>query len=51
MWSCHAAVPSVPRSIQNPVATNDANVNGTLQVLIAAKECGVKKVVYASSSS
>jgi len=46
-----AAIPSVPRSIQDPVATNDANVNGTLQVLVAAKECGVKKVVYASSSS
>jgi len=46
-----AAIPSVPRSIKDPVATNDANVNGTLQVLVAAKECGVKKVVYASSSS
>jgi len=46
-----AAIPSVPRSIRDPVATNDANVNGTLQVLMAAKECGVRKVVYASSSS
>jgi len=46
-----AAIPSVPRSIKDPVATNDANVNGTLRVLVAAKECGVKKVVYASSSS
>ena len=45
-----AAIPSVPRSIKDPVATNDANVNGTLRVLVAAKECGVKKVVYASSS-
>ena len=46
-----AAIPSVPRSIKDPVATNDANVNGTIAVLVAAKECGVKKVVYASSSS
>lgn len=46
-----AAIPSVPRSIRDPVATNDANVNGTLNVLVAARDCGVKKVVYASSSS
>lgn len=46
-----AAIPSVPRSIRDPVATNNTNVNGTLQVLMAAKECGVRKVVYASSSS
>jgi len=46
-----AAIPSVPRSIQNPVATNEANVNGTLNVLLAARDCHVKKVVYASSSS
>ncbi len=46
-----AAIPSVPRSIKDPVATNNTNVNGTLRVLVAAKECGVKKVVYASSSS
>lgn len=46
-----AAIPSVPRSIENPAATNEANVTGTLHVLIAAKDCGVKKVVYASSSS
>ena len=46
-----AAIPSVPRSIRDPVATNDANVNGTIAVLVAAKECGVRKVVYASSSS
>ena len=32
-----AAIPSVPRSIKDPVATNDANVNGTLQVLVAVK--------------
>jgi len=46
-----AAIPSVPRSIDNPAATNEANITGTLHVLIAAKDCGVKKVVYASSSS
>jgi UDP-glucose 4-epimerase len=51
MLSCHAAIPSLPRSIKDPVATNDTNVHGTLQVLVAAKECGVRKVVYASSSS
>jgi len=46
-----AAIPSVPCSLKNPVATNNTNVNGTLRVRVAAKECGVKKVVYASSSS
>ncbi|MFA5415732.1 MAG: SDR family oxidoreductase, partial [Methanoregula sp.] len=45
------AIASVPRSIANPRATNDANVTGTLNVLIAARECGVKKIVFASSSS
>ncbi len=45
------AIASVPRSIANPKATNDANVTGTLNVLIAAQECGVKKIVFASSSS
>jgi UDP-glucose 4-epimerase len=46
-----AAIPSVPRSIKDPVLSNMVNVNGTLNVLIAAKENNVKKVVYASSSS
>lgn len=46
-----AAIASVPRSIANPGATNEANVTGTLNVLIAARDCGVKKVVFASSSS
>jgi UDP-glucose 4-epimerase len=45
------AIPSVPRSIKDPSASNDANINGTLNVLMASKEAGVKKVVYASSSS
>ena len=46
-----AALRSVPKSVDNPVLTSDINVNGTLNVFIAAKEAGVKKVVYASSSS
>ena len=46
-----AAIPSVPRSVADPVKTNQANVNGTLNVFTAAKDCQVKKVVYASSSS
>ncbi len=46
-----AAIPSVQRSLENPLATNEVNVKGVLNVLIAAKDCGVKKVVYASSSS
>lgn len=46
-----AAIPSVQRSIENPLATNEANATGTLNVLIAARDCGVKKVIYASSSS
>jgi len=46
-----AAIPSVQRSVENPQATNEANVNGTLNVLIAARDCGVRKVIYASSSS
>jgi UDP-glucose 4-epimerase len=46
-----AAIPSVPRSIENPRATHEANITGTLNVLLAAKASGVKKVIYASSSS
>ncbi|HJH27952.1 MAG TPA: GDP-mannose 4,6-dehydratase [Methanophagales archaeon] len=46
-----AAIPSVPRSVKDPIASNNANVNGTLNVLVAARDCNVKKVVYASSSS
>lgn len=44
-----AAIPSVPRSIQNPQASHEVNATGTLNVLIAAKDNGVKKVIYASS--
>lgn len=46
-----AAIPSVPRSIADPIASNRANVDGTLNVLVAARDSGVKRVVYASSSS
>jgi UDP-glucose 4-epimerase len=46
-----AAIPSVQRSVDNPVASNEANVDGTLKVLVAARDCGVRKVIYASSSS
>lgn len=46
-----AALPSVPRSIKDPITSNEVNVVGTLNILDAAKENGVKRVVYASSSS
>lgn len=46
-----AAFPSVPRSIENPRASHDVNVTGTLNVLLAATQNKVKKVIYASSSS
>ena len=46
-----AALPSVPRSIRDPIASNRSNVVGTLNMLQAAKEAGVKRFVYASSSS
>lgn len=45
------ALPSIPRSINDPITTNDVNILGTLNVLEAAKEFGVKRVIYASSSS
>jgi nucleoside-diphosphate-sugar epimerase len=45
------AVPSVPRSIDNPLDTDESNVRGTLNLLIAARDTEVKRVVYASSSS
>jgi UDP-glucose 4-epimerase len=46
-----AALPSVPRSVKDPVASNDANVNATVKLLDAARNNGVKRVVYAGSSS
>ena len=46
-----AALPSVPRSVEDPMPSNQNNVEGTLNVLIMARKCKVKKVVFASSSS
>ena len=46
-----AALASVQRSVENPLASNEANVEGTVKVLTAARDAGVKRVVYASSSS
>lgn len=46
-----AALPSVPRSINDPITTNEVNVGGTLNILDAAKDAGVKRLVFASSSS
>ena len=46
-----AALPSVPRSIADPVATHEANATGTLNVLVAAREAQARRVVMASSSS
>jgi nucleoside-diphosphate-sugar epimerase len=46
-----AAVPSVPRSIEDPITSNSANIDATLNLLVAARDEKVKKVVYASSSS
>ena len=46
-----AALRSVPRSIDDPVSTNDVNITGTLNLLIAAKNAKVKRFIYASSSS
>ena len=45
------ALPSVPRSVRDPITSNEMNINGTLNILVAAKDEGVKKVVLASSSS
>jgi nucleoside-diphosphate-sugar epimerase len=46
-----AAIPSVPRSLADPIASHDANATGTLKVLAAAKKASVRRVVYAASSS
>ncbi|MFQ6121919.1 MAG: SDR family oxidoreductase [Dehalococcoidales bacterium] len=46
-----AALPSVPRSVVDPLATNEVNLTGTLNVLLAARDNKVRKVIYASSSS
>ena len=46
-----AAIPSVPRSVKDPIASNRANVDATLNVLVAARDAGVRRVVFAGSSS
>ena len=46
-----AAIASVARSVDDPVATHETNLTGTLNVLLAARDCGVKKVVFSSSSA
>jgi nucleoside-diphosphate-sugar epimerase len=46
-----AALPSVPRSVRDPARSHEVNATGTLNVLLAARDSGVKRVVYASSSS
>jgi nucleoside-diphosphate-sugar epimerase len=46
-----AALPSVPRSVKDPITTTETNVNGTLHVLLACRDAGVKRCVMASSSS
>jgi nucleoside-diphosphate-sugar epimerase len=46
-----AAIPSVPKSVLDPLGSNQANIDGTVNVLIAARDAKVKRVVYAASSS
>ena len=46
-----AAIPSVPRSVQDPITSNRANIDASLNVLVAARDARVKRVVYAGSSS
>jgi len=46
-----AAIPSVPKSVLDPVGSNHANVDGTVNVLVAARDARVKRVIYAASSS
>jgi nucleoside-diphosphate-sugar epimerase len=46
-----AAIPSVPRSVEDPITSNRANVDASLDILVAARDAGVKRLVYAGSSS
>jgi UDP-glucose 4-epimerase len=46
-----AAIPSVPRSVKDPLTSNRANIDATLNVLVAARDAGCRRVVYAASSS
>ena len=45
------ALPSVPKSVEDPVGSNESNITGTLNLLMAARDAGVRRVVYAASSS
>jgi nucleoside-diphosphate-sugar epimerase len=46
-----AAIPSVPRSVQDPITSNRANIDASLNILVAARDAGIKRLVYAGSSS
>lgn len=46
-----AAIPSVPRSVKDPVTSNRSNIDGSLNLLVAARDAGVRRLVYAGSSS
>src|SRR4030095_5425403 len=46
-----AAIPSVPRSVEDPITSNRANIDASLNLLVAARDAGVKRVIYAGSSS
>jgi nucleoside-diphosphate-sugar epimerase len=46
-----AAIPSVPRSVEDPITSNRANIDASLNLLVAARDAGVRRVVYAGSSS
>src|ERR1700726_904431 len=46
-----AAIPSVPKSVLDPIGSHQANVDGTVNVLVAARDAKVKRVIYAASSS
>ncbi len=46
-----AALASVPRSVKDPLTSHEANINGTLNTLLAARDAGVRRIVYAASSS
>ncbi len=58
-WACadvdyvlhQAAIPSVPKSVLDPIASNQANVDGTVNLLVAARDAKVKRLIYAASSS
>jgi nucleoside-diphosphate-sugar epimerase len=51
-WVFHqAAIPSVPKSVKDPLGSNRANVDGTVNLLVAARDAGVRRVIYAASSS